>query len=73
MSELATIDQPETDVLDVHQAAEYLRMKRGWVYDAVRRGELPYVRLGRKLRFSKRALGEWFAAQVVRPTPSQAR
>ena len=41
------IDLP--DVLTVAEAARFLRLGRNTVYEAVRRNELPCVRVGRRL------------------------
>jgi excisionase family DNA binding protein len=44
------------DFLTVDQVAAVLRLSRGSVYQAVRRGELPSVPLGRRLLIPKRFL-----------------
>jgi len=36
-----------------------LSVKTSWVYDAVRRGELPCIRVGRHIRFTQAMLEEW--------------
>ena len=40
-------DQP--DVMSVEEAAQVLRIGRGSVYDAIARGEVPAVRIGRRI------------------------
>lgn len=55
-------DAPE--VLTVEEAADYLRIGRSAAYEAVRRGQLPAVRLGRKLRVPKAAI-----EALLAPTP----
>lgn len=40
-------------LLTASEVAELLRMTRGAVYTAAQRGELPVVRLGRRLRFKQ--------------------
>jgi excisionase family DNA binding protein len=47
------------DVLTVEQAAELLRVGRNQMYEAIGRGEVPHVRIGRTIRLSRRALEEW--------------
>lgn len=48
------------DVLTVVEAARVLRIGRHTLYEAVKRGEIPAIRLGRKILFSKSALmGLW--------------
>lgn len=44
------------DVLTVAETAKFLRLGRNSVYDAVRRQELPSVRIGRRLLIPKPAL-----------------
>lgn len=41
---------PERPTMTVPEAAEALGVHRDTVYDAVRRGELPAIRLGRTVR-----------------------
>jgi excisionase family DNA binding protein len=42
--------------LSVEEAAELLGISRGLAYELVRRGELPYIRLGRRIVVPTRAL-----------------
>ena len=46
----------ERDWLNADQAADYLVLSRRALYEAVRRGEIPAYRLGRRLRFRKKEL-----------------
>jgi excisionase family DNA binding protein len=41
------------------QAAELLAVKPSWVYEAVRTGRLPCVRVGRHIRFTRKMLEDW--------------
>jgi excisionase family DNA binding protein len=45
-------------VYTVEQTAELLAIGRGAAYEAVRRGDIPSVRLGRSLRVPRHALDE---------------
>lgn len=47
------------------QAAHMLGVKPSWVYDAVRAGRLPYVPIGRHIRFAPESLRAWVAEQAV--------
>lgn len=49
----------EPEILTAKEAAEFLRIGRNQLYDLAGRGELPYRRLGRSLRFSRSALIRW--------------
>jgi excisionase family DNA binding protein len=44
------------DILTVPEAASLLRVGKGSVYESCRRGELPSVRIGRRLLIPKAAL-----------------
>jgi excisionase family DNA binding protein len=45
------------------QAAELLAVKRSWIYEAVRTGELPCLRIGRHIRFTRAMLEEWLSTR----------
>lgn len=49
-------------VLTVEEAAGVLRISRTAAYEAVRRGELPVVRIGRSLRIPRHALNQLLSA-----------
>ncbi len=44
---------------DVRDVAKFLRMTEGAVYAAVERGQIPCLRLGRRLRFRPDAIQAW--------------
>ncbi len=52
------LDDP---LLRPEQAAELLAVKPSWVYEAVRTGRLPCVRVGRHIRFTRKMLEDWLA------------
>jgi excisionase family DNA binding protein len=52
------LDDP---LLRPEQAAELLAVKSSWVYEAVRTGRLPCVRVGRHIRFTRKMLEDWLA------------
>ena len=47
---------PESVVLTVEEAASQLRISRGSAYEAARRGDLPTLRIGRRLLVPRVAL-----------------
>jgi excisionase family DNA binding protein len=49
----------QIDVLDVREAAKLLRIGRNALYDCCARNEIPHRRLGKQIRFSRRALLSW--------------
>ena len=50
-------------------AAALLAVRPSWVYEAVRAGRLPCVRIGRHVRFLRSDLEAWVVAQRERPRP----
>ena len=53
--------EAETDVLTVEEAADFLRIGRNQLYEAVGRGDLPHGRIGKTIRLSRSALVRWLA------------
>jgi excisionase family DNA binding protein len=51
------------ELLTVPDAAAELRFTRGYVYEAVRRGELPAVRKGKYVRLRREDLAAWLGGQ----------
>lgn len=51
-----TKPEPTNDYLTVAEVAAILRVNRGTVYEMVSRGDLPSVRVGRKIRIARSAL-----------------
>ncbi len=45
------------------QAAELLAVRPSWIYEAVREGRLPCLRVGRHIRFTRTMLETWLEAQ----------
>ncbi len=52
----ASLDEP---LLDAQAAAGLLSVKPSWVYEAVRCGHLPHLRIGRHIRFLRTDLEAW--------------
>jgi excisionase family DNA binding protein len=48
-------------LLRPEQAAALLSVRTSWVYEAVRSGKLPCLRIGRHIRFTRPMLEEWLA------------
>ena len=55
-------------VYTIEQVAQMLGVGRSTAYDAARRGELPVVRLGRRLLVPKARLGELLGIEVAEQT-----
>lgn len=54
----------DTPLLRPAQAAELLSVRTSWVYEAVRTGNLPCLRIGRHIRFTRTMLEEWLEGQA---------
>jgi predicted DNA-binding transcriptional regulator AlpA len=50
---------PDDDLWDVERAARFLGMSTHWVYRAAERGDLPYRKIGSRLRFLPGELRTW--------------
>lgn len=61
--DLFTRPQLKDPLLRPEQAAALLAVKPSWVYDAVRTGRLPCLRVGRHIRFTQAMLENWLAEQ----------
>ena len=61
------LDEP---LLDCQSTAALLNVRVSWVRDAARLGQLPCLRVGRHLRFSRVMLEDWLAGQFTSPAPS---
>lgn len=60
-------------LLDCPAAAALLNVRVSWVRDAARQGQLPCVRVGRHLRFTRVMLEEWLVEQFERPAAHHRR
>lgn len=62
--QLATGDEvpdgePDADVLTVDDVATMLQVGRNAIYESVGRNEIPHRRIGKQIRFSRRAIVRW--------------
>lgn len=55
-------------LLDATAAASLLSVKPSWVYEAVRSGRLPYLKIGRHIRFLRCDLEAWIECQRRDPS-----
>ncbi len=59
------VDRPNVSLaeplLTASDAAALLAVRRSWIYDAVRQGHLPCVRVGKHVRFLRSDLEHWVA------------
>jgi excisionase family DNA binding protein len=50
----------DCDILTVKEAAQFLKIGRSKLYEAVSKQQVPFFRIGRSIRFSKNKLQEMF-------------
>lgn len=55
-SERSALSEP---LLDAPAAAALLAVKPSWIYEAVRDGRLPHLKVGRHIRFLRTDLEDW--------------
>jgi excisionase family DNA binding protein len=55
--------QLDGPLLRPEHVAALLSVKTSWVYDAVRTGKLPCIRVGRHIRFTRGMLEEWLSGR----------
>ena len=56
-----TRSEPQAEVVDVPEAAKILGVSRNSGYEAVKRKEIPSIRIGRRLRVPRAALNKLLA------------
>ena len=53
------INGPPSDVIDIGEAALFLKKKKKTIYTYVAQGRIPYIKQGRSVRFLKSELLDW--------------
>jgi excisionase family DNA binding protein len=51
--------EKEDDILTLKEASTFLKVTTRMLYDLVQRRRIPFFKVGRLLRFSKKSLLEW--------------
>lgn len=60
------------NIYTVHEVAAMLELGRNGVYAAVKRGEIPHLRVGRKILFPKPMIDTWLVSGFSSPPPCAA-
>ena len=60
-----TVHRLDSPLLTAAEAAQLLAVKPSWIYEAVRSGTLPCLRIGRHIRFTRPMLEEWLRDRVA--------
>jgi len=61
--EAAQIGRLDGPLLTPADVALLLSVKTSWVYEAARTGNLPCLRIGRHVRFTRQMVEEWLATR----------
>ena len=61
------------EVLTPREAWELLQVGRNAFYEAVARGEIPHVRIGRSIRVPRAALERWLERTALAATAGELR
>jgi len=56
-------------LLTVQEVGEYLGIAKDTIYSQVSQRRIPYVKIGRLLKFDLKAIDEWIAQKTVMPMP----
>ena len=57
--------------ITVEEAARYLGIGRNSTYEAIRRNEIPYIRIGRRIVIPRHRFLEWLGASDANPGGAQ--
>ena len=57
------VNETESAVLSVNQCAKYLKISRGSAYQGIMTGEIPHIKIGRRILISRRALEKMLEGQ----------
>lgn len=55
----------EPNLMSIQQTAEYLGLSVGTIYQWRSQHKIPYIKVGRKVRFRKEQLEQWLAERTV--------
>ena len=62
----------DDDILTTDEAARMLRLHRRTMYQKVREQRIPYLRVGREIRFSRSALSAWMRGNGATPVTQES-
>lgn len=60
------------ELIDTQEVARRLNVSEQWVYERVRRNQIPFYRFGKYLRFNWKEIWEWAEGLRQRP-PGKSR
>ena len=63
---LGSIPEQQPEIMDVQQAAQFLKMKTATLYEKTSRKQIPHFKKGNKLYFHHSALQQWIKQGKVK-------
>ena len=61
------------NLMTIQQVAEFLGLSKDTLYTMVNQRRIPYVKVGRLLRFDRQKLEEWLSQNTIQPLPPHDR
>lgn len=56
----------ESPVMNIEELSTYLRIHRSTAYRLIKRGEIPYFKVGSDYRFNREAIENWMRRDEVK-------
>jgi len=60
-------EPPNDAVMDYRGLSGYMKVAHGTLRHLVMKGEIPFIKIGRSVRFSKKRIDEWLAERAREP------
>jgi excisionase family DNA binding protein len=72
-AEVHTMAKKQSDVLNIDELAEYLKLAKPTIYKLAQNGKIPGKKAGRQWRFHKDAIDRWLSEQDDSSHSEQSR
>jgi excisionase family DNA binding protein len=59
------IEPQKDEVMNYRGLSEYTKFAQGTLRHKVMRGEIPYIKIGRSVRFTKKDINAWLEKQAI--------
>ena len=69
MNDKQPLSNIQSHLLDINQVAEFLGISKDTLYKMVNQRRIPFVKVGRLLRFERDALDAWIRQHAEMPMP----
>jgi len=71
MNDKQPLSNIQSKLLDINEVAEFLGISKDTLYKMVNQRRIPFVKVGRLLRFERAALDAWIRQHAEMPMPPQ--